>query len=118
LQLVLADADRPPDAGPALDALVVREKPVKAIEATMAKGKPGQVYQVKITLADIHPPVWRRVQTLDCTLSKLHTIIQSVMGWGGSPLWAFDIEGEQYGDDPEGDPDVVSARKLKLSKAG
>jgi hypothetical protein len=82
----------------------------------MAKPKSGPVYQLKITLADIKPPVWRRVEVQDCTLSKLHPIIQIVMGWGGYHLWAFDIEGDPYGDDPEGDPDMVSARKLRLSE--
>src|SRR5437016_393520 len=63
----------------------------------------GQVYQLKITLADIKPPVWRRIETQDCTLAKLDHIIQIVMGWDGYHLWAFDIQGEQYGN-PERDP--------------
>jgi hypothetical protein len=82
----------------------------------MAKSKSSPVYQLKITLADIKPPVWRRVEVTDCTLSKLHKIIQVVMGWDGYHLWAFDIEGDQYGDDPEGDADMTSARKLRLSE--
>lgn len=82
----------------------------------MAKAKVKHVYRLKITLADITPPVWRRVEVEDCTLLKLHKIIQVSMGWGGYHLWLFDIEGDQYGDDPEGDPDVVSARKLRVSE--
>jgi hypothetical protein len=74
------------------------------------------VYQLKITLADIKPPVWRRIEVGDCTLSKLHKVIQIVMGWSGSHLWAFDIEGDPYGDDTEDDPDIVSARKLKVGE--
>ena len=65
----------------------------------MAKSKSGPVYQLKITLADIKPPIWRRVEVTDCTLSTLHEIIQIVMGWDGYHLWAFDIEGDPYGDD-------------------
>jgi hypothetical protein len=38
------------------------------------------------------------------------------MGWEGYHLWAFEVEGDPYGDDPEGDPDMVSARKLKLNE--
>jgi hypothetical protein len=39
----------------------------------MAKTKqPAQVYQLKITLRHIKPPVWRRVQVKDCTLAHLH----------------------------------------------
>ncbi len=39
------------------------------------------------------------------------------MGWDGFHLWlAFEIGGEQYGEDPEGDLDMTSARKMKLSQ--
>ena len=77
------------------------------------------VYQLKITLADIKPPVWRRVEVEDCTLLKLHKIIQVSMGWDSYHMWLFDIEGEQYGDDvidAGGDLDFASARKAKLSQ--
>jgi hypothetical protein len=30
-------------------------------------------------------------------------------------MWAFDIEGEQYGEDPDGEMEMASASKLKLS---
>lgn len=82
----------------------------------MAKSKGGPVYQLKITLADIKPPVWRRVEVADCTLSKLHDIIQVVMGWSGSHLWAFDIGGEQYGEDPTGELEMSSSGKITLSR--
>jgi hypothetical protein len=92
------------------------EKLVPQVEAPMAKAKAKLVYSLKITLADIKPPVWRRVEVEDCNLLKLHKIIQIVMGWSGYHLWVFAIEGDRYGDDPESDPDMVSARKLKLSE--
>ena len=77
----------------------------------------GQVYQLKITLRDIKPPVWRRVQVKDCTLAKLHEIIQTCMGWDGSHLHAFDIGGEQYGEPgPDGLMEAEDERKVKLSQ--
>jgi hypothetical protein len=85
----------------------------------MAKPKKTQtVYQLKIVLAHIRPPIWRRVQTQDCTLTKLHELIQCAMGWYCSHLWAFEIDGEQYGENPRGDSgwDVMSARAVKLSQ--
>ena len=39
------------------------------------------IYQVKITLQNIIPPIWRRAQTNDCSLDELHDIIQVCMGW-------------------------------------
>ena len=78
--------------------------------------KTGPVYQLKITLAGIRPPIWRRVQVQDCSLTKLHEIIQIAMGWHFSHLWAFEIGGEQYGENPWGEPDMMSSRSIKLSR--
>jgi Plasmid pRiA4b ORF-3-like protein len=82
----------------------------------MARPKePGVVYQLKITLRDIKPPVWRRVQVQDCSLAKLHGIIQTCMGWSNSHLHAFEIGGEQYGEpDPDGMMETQDERKVKL----
>jgi Plasmid pRiA4b ORF-3-like protein len=84
----------------------------------MAKSKAAdQVYQLKITLREIKPPVWRRVQVKDCTLTKLHDIIQTCMGWNGYHLHAFDIGGEQYSEpDPDGMMEAEDERKVKLSR--
>ena len=84
----------------------------------MAKSKePAAVYQLKITLRDIKPPVWRRVQVKDCSLTKLHDIIQTCMGWDGYHLHAFEIGGEQYSEpDPDGMMDAEDERKVKLSQ--
>jgi len=85
----------------------------------MAKSKKlGTVYQLKIVLAGTKPPIWRRVQVQDCNLTKLHEIVQCAMGWYGGHLWAFEIDGEQYGEDPWGgtDMDMLSPRSIKLSR--
>src|SRR4051794_24164167 len=34
-----------------------------------------RLYQFKITLKGIAPPIWRRIQVRDCTLDKLHEYI-------------------------------------------
>ena len=54
------------------------------------------VFQLKITLKDIRPPVWRRIQTHDCSLAELHEIIQFCMPWDDEHLYAFEIGKEQY----------------------
>ena len=56
-------------------------------------------YQLKITLEGSKPPIWRRVQVADCTLSELHEIVQVVMGWMNSHLHLF-----EYGKDRFSDP--------------
>ena len=107
------------------DAVYGEEKALSVEKAvTLAKGtssrkspkKQATVYQLKITLADIKPPIWRRVEVEDCTLSTLNDIIQTVMGWDGYHMWAFDIGGEQYGEDPDGEMEMSSASKTKLSR--
>ena len=54
--------------------------------------KANQIYEIKATLADSQPPIWRRVQVKsDITLAKLHRVLQMVMGWTDmhlrSPFW-------------------------------
>jgi len=84
----------------------------------MAKTKEtAGVYQLKITLKDVKPPVWRRVQVKDCTLGKLHDVIQTCMGWEDYHLHTFEIAGEQYGaPDPDGMMEVHSEARVKLSQ--
>jgi hypothetical protein len=74
------------------------------------------IYQLKVTLADVQPPVWRRIQVKDCSLAKLHDILQISMGWSNSHMHVFEAGGEQYGDDPMGELDWQSERKAKLSQ--
>ena len=58
----------------------------------------GTVFQVKITLKGIDPPIWRRIQTRDCTLGELHEVIQVTMGWDFEHLYRFNIGGVKYAD--------------------
>jgi hypothetical protein len=57
----------------------------------------NEVYQLKVTLQDSHPPIWRRIQVRDCTLGDFHVILQIVMGWQESHLHQFIVNGEYYG---------------------
>jgi len=51
-----------------------------------------QVYQFKITLKDIKPPVWRRIQVpASYSFWDLHVAIQDAMGWTDSHLHEFRI---------------------------
>ena len=56
------------------------------------KKKYDQVYQFKITLKGIKPPIWRRIQ-VPATYSfwDLHVAIQDVMGWLDYHLHEFEI---------------------------
>lgn len=53
-----------------------------------------KVYQFKVTLQGIRPPIWRRFQVLsDITFYQLHRVIQEVMGWADYHLHLFDMGG-------------------------
>jgi hypothetical protein len=78
--------------------------------------------QIKVTLDDIEPPIWRRlVVPLTTTLSDLHHILQAAMGWTDSHLHQFEIGGLRYGDLDmlnqdrfEGDAQAFDASKVRL----
>ncbi len=54
-----------------------------------AKPSP-ETYQLKITLADSEPEVWRRVQvSAHIALTELHDIVQKAMGWENQHSYAF-----------------------------
>jgi hypothetical protein len=58
-----------------------------------------QVYQFKVTLRGIRPPIWRRFQvTDDLTFYHFHRVLQEVMGWYGGHLHLFDLNGFQITD--------------------
>jgi Plasmid pRiA4b ORF-3-like protein len=109
------------------------QKDASAKPTAVTKGRPkaeapspparGAVYQLKIALNDIRPPIWRRVLTKDCTLAKLHDIIQAVMGWDDYHLHEFEIGEQRYGDPLQwrdafwGDePAMGNEGKVKLSR--
>jgi hypothetical protein len=49
-----------------------------------------QIYEIRITLHDTKPPIWRTVAVAgDITLGQLHEVIQITMGWTDSHLHQF-----------------------------
>ena len=78
---------------------------------------PKTIYQIKVTLKDSKPPIWRRVLVEDTTtLSKLHTILQTVMGWTDSHLHQFIINDEFYGepDNEFSDIEIKNEKRFHL----
>lgn len=74
------------------------------------------VYQLKVTLRNIKPPIWRRLQVeSSITLSKLHLIIQAAMGWYNCHLHSFTIGGIEYGKpEPNYGLELRDENKAKL----
>jgi hypothetical protein len=79
-----------------------------------------KVYQLKISLMGIKPPVWRRVLVPSgINFLDLHRIIQTVMGWCDCHLFEFNIGNRQISLDDDsgiGDPPDFEADKTKINK--
>lgn len=58
----------------------------------------GDVYQLKVSLLDTQPPIWRRVLVDgDSTLDRVHEIIQAAFGWWNYHLHEFEVGDTRYG---------------------
>ena len=79
---------------------------------------PTSIYQIKVTLNDSKPPIWRRVLVPDSiSLHQLHTILQIVMGWTNSHLHQFIIEDEYYGEPEDSDyGDIKNEKRYRLNQ--
>lgn len=70
-------------------------KKARPTKVTQAK----DIYQLKITLRELDPPVWRRLLVpADTTLGDLNFILQAAMGWTNSHLHQFTIADVDYSD--------------------
>ena len=80
---------------------------------------PGQgVFQLRITLVDVEPAVWRRLLVpAGVRLAKLHDMFQAAMGWTNSHLHSFTIGDDRYGmqfdEQPEGEIDEKEVTVLR-----
>jgi hypothetical protein len=86
----------------------------QAMESVVAPR--GEVYQLKITLEDVEPPVWRRIQVASSIdLAELHAVIQTAMGWTNSHLHMFEIDDERYAD-PDWVDGAMSPDRITLAE--
>jgi len=81
---------------------------------------PVQSYQIKVTLHQTHPPIWRRILVpSSTTLLKLHDILQIVVGWENAHLHMFKVPSLIYNEPMEdvyGDMDAAAEARCKLSQ--
>jgi len=79
-----------------LDATVLAVS-ADAPDLTRKRFKADLLFQFKVTLLDIRPAIWRRIQVPDCTPGDLHEYIQAAFGWWNYHMHQFEIDGERYG---------------------
>jgi hypothetical protein len=67
-----------------------------------------RLIQLTVSLREVEPLVWRRVRVPDSlTLSQLHDVLQTAMGWQGYHPHLFEIDDVAYGDSDTGNADVA-----------
>ena len=79
------------------------------------------IYQLKITLAEVEPPVWRRVRVRGALrLDRLHAVFQRAMGWQNAHLHEWTVGGRRYGVPEPDEPhyEVADESGLTLRQAG
>ena len=82
----------------------------------MAAKKNRAVYQFKVTLRDIHLPIWRRIQVWeDTTLAQLHRVLQVVLGWEDYHLHEFVIGRKIYCvPDPDDERTIIDEKRARI----
>ncbi len=85
------------------------------------KSNESEIYQIKVTLRGIRPPIWRRLLVPgSLTLDRLHDTIQDAMGWKNCHLHHFIINDSFYSipfEEDWGEP-VEDSRRYRLDKLG
>lgn len=85
----------------------------------MAKPKSdasSSIYRIKITLGDVDPPIWRRVEVENCSLGMFHGVIQDAMGWENYHLYEFRVGDTVYTEPRAVDEDNRSAEEMTLDQ--
>jgi hypothetical protein len=76
------------------------------------------IARLRITLEDIHPAIWRRVEVPTAfSLKSLHDVIQAAFGWEDRHLWHFEVGEQRYGlPNPDWPIDgLAAARNIRLA---
>lgn len=81
----------------------IKKKRKRKFLAKLSRNKkkniPKEIYQLKIVIVGINPPIWRRILVVNKSyLSDLHNYIQKYFNWGGFHLheFYFNINKEPY----------------------
>lgn len=81
---------------------------------------PAPIYQLKITLMDAKPPIWRRILvSANVSLDIFHLILQETMGWMNEHLHQFTAHGASYGprfNDLSGELEYEDEARYRLSQ--
>ena len=99
---------------------VVQLRPKTPAASDSAVSGAAQLLQLKVTLLNTSPPVWRRLVVRASTpLDQLHGYIQAAFGWWNYHLYEFEFGRTRYGiPDPDWEfgPPVKDSHRAVLNK--
>lgn len=76
-----------------------RSIPARQDSETHGAATGSTIYQLKVILTGIYPEIWRRLLVSgNTTLSILHEVLQTAMGWTNSHVHRFSVAGACYAD--------------------
>jgi hypothetical protein len=77
------------------------------------------IYRVHVSLREIEPAIWRRIElSSQTTLKQLHRILQIAMGWENCHLHEYIVDGRRYGTaDPayDGPGEIIRETGVRLA---
>jgi hypothetical protein len=107
-------------AHPASVDVVDEPQPRRQNKRSVISKPNGKVYQLRISLKEITPEIWRQVEVADITLAKLHGVIQYGMGWKNCHLHMYHTPQGRFTDpkfglaEEEWCADVGDSRRIRL----
>jgi len=80
--------------------------------------RPNDVFQVRISLLEIEPRIWRRLLVAqNMPLPRFHSVIQAAMGWTDSHLYQFKVGEVCFGEPTlEYEPGPIDHRRIALNQ--
>lgn len=96
----------------------VAKRPSGNHERTAVANIDSELYELRITLLETAPPVWRRFRVpSEILLPRLHRVVQAIMGWKDAHLHQFSSGTILLGEpDPEYDTGVIDHREIRLNQ--
>src|SRR5664279_5527120 len=85
---------------------------------TMQPAPLPSVYQLRVVVRGVSPLIWRRLLIpADTTIADLHAVLQVAIGWTGTHLHRFVVQGREYGigyvGGPSFDADPRRGRRIQ-----
>jgi Plasmid pRiA4b ORF-3-like protein len=80
--------------------------------------QPDDVLQLRVSLLEVEPAIWRRLLVpQDVLLPHFHAILQVCMGWQNSHLHQFKVGHVRFGEpDREFEPGPIDYRRISLNQ--